>query len=214
MSSSASAVVLWADVGRFDAVNLSHQSDVPGYDDLIETLKADEEKRTFFLKACLTKLGLEVSEGTSAVPSLSKIHLSSLNHIEASEILCSFDDIITKEDTEEYIKGGNDLFHLEKPDSRWSMASLSDALASEFDASKKKTGRTSPDPTADYSHVPKRVVSHEDAWPDPKETPYFNHAAYYSSLREFRAKDPEAERWGDVLMYGEVVTSTNTLLEK
>jgi biotin--protein ligase len=167
------------------------------------------------LKACLKKLGLEVSCGTSHVPSLSKIHLSSLHHTEASEILCSFDEIITKDNGEEYIKGDNDLFHLEKPDSRWSMAALSEALSSDLEAlKKKKTGRGSPDPTADYSHVPKRVVTHEEAWPEPKETPYFNHSVYYSSLREFRAQEPEAETWGDVLMYGEVVTSTNTLLEK
>ena len=177
-------------------------------------MKADEDARTIFLRACLTKLGLEVSQGTSPVPSLSKIHLSALKHTDVGETLSSFDEIITREDGEEYIKGGNDLFHLEKPDSRWSLASLSQALLSEVDGSKKKTGRASPDPTADYCHVPKRIVSHEDAWPEPKETPYFNHSVYYSSLREFRAKEAEAETWGDVLMYGEVVTSTNTLLEK
>jgi len=185
---------------------------VPGYGELIDALKEDEDARVSFLKACLTKLGLEVSQGTSNVPGLSKIHLSSLHHTEASEILCSLDEIITKDDGEEYIKGDTDLFHLEKPDSRWSLTALSEALSAEV--SKKKPGRGSPDPTADYSHVPKRIVSHEDAWPEPKETPYFNHAVYYSSLREFRAKDSEAETWGDVLMYGEVLTSTNTLLEK
>jgi biotin--protein ligase len=199
---------------RFDAVNLSQQSDVPGYDDLMDALKADEDARASFMIACLSKLGLEVSEAKYYVPSLSKLHLSSLHHTEASEILCSFDDIITKEDGEEYIKGDNDLFHLEKPDSRWSLTSLSEALSSELGPSKKKPARSSPDPTADYSHVPKRIVSHEEAWPEPKETPYFNHAVYYSSLQEFREKDREAETWGDVLMYGEVVTSTNTILEK
>ena len=148
------------------------------------------------------------------MPGLSKIHLSALDHSEVGEILCSFDDVITREDGEEYIKGGNDLFHLEKPDSRWSLASLSEALLSDFTKSKTKTGRTSPDPTTDYSHVPKRIVSHEDAWPEPKETPYFNHSVFYSSLRQFQEWEAEAETWGNILMYGEVVTSTNTLLEK
>ncbi|KAK4039069.1 biotin-protein ligase [Parachaetomium inaequale] len=194
------AAILTGPHPEFDAVNLGHQSDVPGYDELIEALKADEEARTIFLRACLTKLGLEVSQGTSPVPSLSKIHLSALKHTDVGETLSSFDEIITREDDEEYIKGGNDLFHLEKPDSRWSLASLSEALLSEVDGSKKKTGRASPDPTADYSHVPKRIVSHVDGWPEPKETPYFNHSVYYSSLREFRAKESEAETWGDVLI--------------
>ncbi|GAB1316079.1 biotin holocarboxylase synthetase [Madurella fahalii] len=199
---------------EFDAVNLNRQPDVPGYDTLLDELTADGDARTAFLKACLQKLGLEASQGTSAAPSLSKIHFSSLRHTEVGEIMHSFNDIITKADGEEYIKGENDIFHLEKPDSRWSLASLSQALSTEFEASKRNTGRVSPDPTADYSRIPKRIVSHESGWPEPKETPYFNHAVYYSSLCEFRAKEPEAERWGDVLMYGEVVTSTNTLLEK
>lgn len=194
-------------------MNLSQRADVPGYDQLIEALNKNEDARTTFLRACLTKLGLEVSQGASPVPSLSKIHLSALRHSDVGEILHSFEEIITKEDGEEYIKGDNDLFHLEKPDSRWSLESLSDALLNDVVGSKKKTGRTSPDPTTDYSHVPKRIVSHEDAWPEPKETPYFNHAIFYSSLQQFRETE-ESESWGNVLMYGEVVTSTNTLLEK
>ncbi|KAL2198070.1 biotin-protein ligase [Corynascus similis CBS 632.67] len=185
---------------EFDAINLSQQVDAPGYDQLIEALKDDEDARTSFLKACLTKLGLEVSQGASLVPSLSKIHLSALDHSGVGEILCSFDDIITREDGEEYIKGGNDLFHLEKPDSRWSLASLSEALLSDFTKSNPKTSRTSPDPTTDYSHVPKRIVSHEDAWPEPKETPYFNHSVFYSSLRQFQEWEAEAETWGNILM--------------
>jgi biotin--protein ligase len=175
---------------------------------------ADEDARLALLKACLTKLGLEVSQGTSVAPSLSKLHLSSLYHSKVGELLYFFDDIITKVDGEEYIKGENDLFHLEKPDSRWSMASLSQALSNELGVPKTNNGRASPDPSADYNRIPKRIVSHESAWPEPKETPCFNHAIYYSSLQEFRLAEPEAEGWGDVLMYGEVVTSTNTLLEK
>jgi biotin--protein ligase len=177
-------------------------------------LRADEEARTAFLKACLTKLGLEVSQSVSPVPSLSKLHLSALRHTEVSELLSSFQDIITKDNGEEYIKGENDLFHFEKPDSRWSMTELSEALTKELQQPKPKSSRASPDPTTDYSHIPKRIVSHEDAWPEPKETPYFNHSVYYSSLREFRAIESGAETWGDPLIYGEVVTSTNTLLEK
>ncbi|KAL2259356.1 hypothetical protein VTK26DRAFT_6993 [Humicola hyalothermophila] len=225
-SGACRAAVVYAKVGdgqailtgphpEFDPVNLSRQPDVPGYDALIDELSADESARTSFLKACLTKLGLEVSEGTSPVPSLSKIHLSALHPSGVGELLCSLDDVISRTDGEEYIKGGNDLFHLEKPESRWSMAALSEALASELQKPNKNAGRGSPDPTmTDYDRVVKRIVSHENGWPEVKETPYFNHADYYSSLREFRAREPEAKTWGDLLMYGEVVTSTNTLLEK
>ncbi|KAK3347175.1 biotin-protein ligase [Lasiosphaeria hispida] len=199
---------------EFAAVNLGKHKGVPGYDALVDELAADDDGRTNFLKGCLAKLGLEVSEDDSSIPSLSKLHLSSANHVEVGELLFSFGDIITREDEEEYVKGQNDLFHLEKPDSRWSMATLNQALASEYGSPKKTTGRGTPDPTADYAQIPKRIVSHETAWPEPKETPCFNHAVYYSSLQEFRWKESDAREWGDLLMYGEVVTSTNTLLEK
>lgn len=203
-----------ADLCRFAGANLGRHKDIDGYDSLISDLVADDDARVGFLKGCLVKLGLEVSQEESAVPSLSKIHLSSLNHTEVGELLYSFEDIITREDGEEYVKGENDLFHLEKPDSRWSMAALNQALANEYQATRKTTGRGTPDPTAEYIQIPKSVVSHETAWPEPKETPCFNHAVFYSSLRQYRQQETEAEEWGDVFMYGEVVTSTNTLLEK
>jgi biotin---protein ligase len=157
---------------------------------------------------------LEPNQDESPIPGLSKIHLSSLHHTKVGELLYSLEDIVTREDGEEYLKGENDLFHLEKPDSRWSMAALNQALANEYKSTTKTTGRGTPDPTAEYIQIPKSIVSHETAWPDPKETPCFNHAAFYSSLREFRDSEAGAEDWGDFFMYGEVVTSTNTILEK
>jgi biotin--protein ligase len=198
------------DMHRFASDNLSRQEDVPGYDDLIESIAADEGATTEFLKACLTKLGLEVSQEASLVPSLSRLHLSSISHVEVGELLHSFDNIVTKDDQgEEFIRGENDTFHLEKPETRWSMTSLGDAL------NLKSDEKTSPkDTIPDHSMIIKRIVSHDEAWPETKDTPYFNHSVFYSSLQEFRGIYRQAEEWGNILMYGEVVTSTNTLLDK
>ncbi|KAK0616516.1 biotin-protein ligase [Immersiella caudata] len=194
-------VVLTGPHPEFAAANLGRHGDIPGYDALISDLAADEDARSSFLKGCLAKLGLEVTQEEYPVPSLSKIHLSSLNHIEVGELLHSFEDIITRDDEEEYVKGENDLFHLEKPDSRWSMTALNQSLANEYQENKKKTtGRGTPDPTAEYIQILKSVVSHETAWPEPKETPCFNHAVFYSSLQEFRRLETEAEEWGDLFI--------------
>ena len=193
------------------------QPDVPGYAEFLDELMVWSLSRWTFLKACLTKLGLEVSHSNSEVPNLSKIHLSALKPSGVGELLTSLSEIIEKVDGEEYIKGHSDLFHLEKPDSRWELDALSKAMLDEIEQTEKRSGgRTSPDPTADYTCIPKRIVSHEGSWPEPKETPYFNHAVFYSSLTEFRELEDDAHSriWGDILMYGEVVTSTNTLLEK
>lgn len=211
-------------MSRFAAVNLEPHPDVEDYDKLIETLAEHDEHRTNFLKACLTKLGLQVNHENSSIPSLSKLHLSALEPQEVGGLLTSLDAIITKDDAgEEFIKGENDTFHIEHPDSRWSVNELRSALDSAYispSVDEKAASRYDPakaaavDGLIDYNKVPKTIVPHDSTWPEPKETPYFNHGDFYSSLREFRRRESEAYEWGDVLLYGEVVTSTNTLLEK
>lgn len=204
---------------EFAPVNLSHQYDVPGYDELIAKLEADEGARTNFLKACLRKLGLEVNEDTSAVPSLSRLHLSSMVSGDVDDLLCTWDEIISKEGGEEFIRDNSDTFHLEKPSTKWSFSPLKESLPSSDVEDRTESEDQAPDEApsqgiVDYSTIVKRIVAHDEAWPEAKATPYFNHHAFYGSLQEYRRRDPEAEEWGDCLMYGEVVTSTNTLLEK
>ncbi|OTB14582.1 hypothetical protein K445DRAFT_318990 [Daldinia sp. EC12] len=207
------AAILTGPHPEFAAANLSPQNDVEGYDDLIAAIKADDDARTGFLKACLTKLGLEVSQETSGVPSLSRLHLSSISSSDVDDLLHAWEDIISKEDGEEYIRAENDTFHLQKPETMWSVTGLKEALTSD-DSSDQKSSDLSSQGMVDYSTIVKRIVTHETAWPEAKATPYFNHNAFYSSLQDYRRSEPEAEEWGDFLMYGEVVTSTNTLLEK
>lgn len=192
---------------EFAPANLSRQNDVAGYDELIAALKEADEGRTIFFKACLMKLGLEVNQEASSVPSLSRIHLSALESGDVDDLLHGLEEAITREDGEEYIKGENDTFHLEKPDTKWNMNALKKTLSND-------SIRPAPEGIIDYSAIPKRVMVHDESWPDTKETPYFNHHAFYSNLKHYREIDSEAETWGDYLMYGEVVTSTNTLLEK
>lgn len=183
----------------------------------------DDKARTEFLKTCLAKLGLTVSQETSSVPSLSRLHLSSLKYIEVSELLEDLKEIITNEDGEEYIKGENDTFHIENQNSRWSTSSLAQSLptidlVSSIDQAKAdQLDGTSSDRIIDYNTVTKKIIPHEESWPGSKETPYFNHHAFYSNLQRFQYLSPSsapAETFGNILMYGEVVTSTNTILEK
>ena len=213
----------------------------PNYGELIDSLLADDKQRTDFVKACLTKLGLEVSQESHVVPSLSRLHLSSIQSDEISELVQQWREasILVTEDGEEYIKGENDNFHLEKA-KRWSLSNLTQEIAnilpksvkdavvpSTHDAaipssssmSSKSTERTQadqePDRILDYDRLVKRLFAHDTSLPEPKETPYFNHHAFYSNLDHFQAKHPGLQGdYGRVIMYGEVVTSTNTLLEK
>ncbi|KAK8252743.1 biotin-protein ligase [Phyllosticta capitalensis] len=212
-------IILTGPHPEFAAANLSKGEDVPEYvKKVIEPLAEDDKQRVDFLKACLTKLGLKVNQEPQAVPSLSRLHLSSSKASDVSELVSSWNDIITLEDGEEHIKGENDTFHLEKP-SQWSMSSLAKAVTSVLpgsgDESKTDQESANVDRILDYDKVVKRLVAHEADLPSTKETPYWNHHSFFANLEHYNRiyKNPDAE-FGKYLLYGEVVTSTNTILEK
>lgn len=179
----------------------------------MKALAEDDKQRTDFLKSCLLKLGLKVSQETTAVPSLSRLHLSSLLPNGTSDIIAGLKEIISIVDGEEYINDDNDNFHLEKP-SAWSLGSLAEALGSET-SEKTDEGDDDEDRIIDYESVVKRLIVHEKEPPPSKETPYFNHDAFYTNLKHYDSKTQEAkDGFGNNILYGEVVTSTNTMLEK
>lgn len=187
----------------------------------MKAIAEDDESRVNFLKACLSKLGLTISQETPSVPSLSRLHLSSSDHSLVSELLDSWENIITIEDGEEFIKGENDTFLLERQETKWSLGSIAKSLPSlpnlltGREVKADRDDNVSIDRIVDYSAVTKRLIPHETEWPGAKETPYFNHHAFFANLKRYQEESRgEAEEYGKHLMYGEVVTSTNTMLEK
>ncbi|KAL0264140.1 biotin holocarboxylase synthetase [Diplodia seriata] len=224
-------VILTGPHPEFAAVNLSKGEDIPGYDKIVDALAQDDKQRTDFLKACLIKLGLQVNQEAQAVPSLSRLHLTSSTPSDVAELVSSWADVITVEKGEEHIKGENDTFHLEKPSS-WSMSSLAKAVTSiipgtaagegssasdEAKTDDRSSGDNTADRILDYDAIVKRLVAHETdpGLPSSKDTPYWNHAAFYANLAAYQARTRDtAGAFGRYLLYGEVVTSTNTLLEK
>lgn len=174
----------------------------------MDALAADDKSRTDFLKACLLKLGLQVTEGTTTVPSLSSMHLSALDPADTSKIVESLQENITKEDDGEFLKDSNDTFRLENS-GVWNMGKLEESLpADPEDRGTEKEG------IVDYNAIVKRMVIHDEL-PSSKITPYFNHHAFYSNLRSYQSQSKEgASEFGSNLLYAEVITSTNTILEK
>lgn len=186
-------------------------TDNPHYDELLESLTASDHARSAFFKACLRKLGLEIGEEDAEVPSLTPLHLSSLHHREVEDLLHALGDDISVEDDQEYIRAEVDAFRIDR-DARWSMNALADSLSGGPDGSR---GKLSADGQfIDYSEVVKDIVPHERAWPDDAVTPLFHHGFYFSCLQAYRQVEDEARDWGSILMYGQVVTSTNTIIDK
>lgn len=195
-------------LGRFSPANLSPQPTIPGYDNLIVKLQEDDAARLTFLRACLEKLGLEVSAENESLPTLSNIHLSAVDNSQVSELLCSWSDVIDKENGEEFITGEADKFRIQSDEDGLTLEDLQRSLPGADDHPTGETG------IVDYGAITKNIIAHERALPTKEMTPRFNHKLYYSSLRRFQRIEDRAEDWGNMLMYGDVITSTNSLLEK
>ncbi|KAL9118267.1 MAG: hypothetical protein Q9187_005191 [Circinaria calcarea] len=207
------AAILTSPHPEFAATNLNPKAEGNDFPKVITALTEDDKPRIDFLKACLTKLGLHVNEDQDAVPSLSRLHLTSLQPSDTSNLIASLREIITTVDEEEYIEDENDTFHLEKPSS-WSLGSLGNALPDPSDDKIERT-HVGEDSFLDYNKIVKRMIVHNEEHPSNKETPYFNHHAFFANLVHYQSitRDSSPE-FGNHLLYGEVVTSTNTMLEK
>lgn len=213
----------------------------PDYGKIVDALLATDEQRTDFLKTGLIRLGLQVSQEVQPVPSLSPLHLNSSDPTEISELLASWvaSGLITDENGHGVIRGENDTFSLKHNDifgttpsvdatpgggssvegtmkklSITSSSSSSSSSPESNDASPQADGAT--DRIPDYNSLPKTLIAHTESHPSIKESPYFKHAEYYHWLEKYHRSNGSSISgdFGRVLLYGEVVTSTQTLLEK
>lgn len=202
----------------------------------------------------LRKLGLNVNEEQQAVPSLSRLHLSSHKPPGVADLAASWSEIFTIVDGEEYIADVNDVFHVKTDDEKWSVQGLTRAVSdvaievlpnalkgqdgkkppiaepTECKPDEEKKPRTkeeqvrdrlaytasaSPDRDIDYDKIIKRIVPHEKELPSKRETPFFDHESYFANLAHHHQKaDNHNPTFGTNLLYGEVITSTSTILEK
>ncbi|KAJ4315313.1 biotin holocarboxylase synthetase [Neodidymelliopsis sp. IMI 364377] len=259
-SGDSRAAVIYRKVGEGHAIltgphpefapqNLTTIPSLPSYASLIDAITASDADRIAFLGLMLRKLGLNVNEQEQAVPPLSRLHLTSHNMTDVADLVASWAEVITVIDGEEYIQGGNDVFHIEKEGSVWSVKELKRAVsavseklptlssiqdkpdgnepAEEKPKPKKPmsneevirecieyTTNSAFDQILSYDKVIKTIVPHTKSLPSTRETP-FHHEAFYANLHHYHTKlrNPSAS-FGARLLYGEVVTSTNTLLDK
>lgn len=232
------------DNDRFAPQNLSKIPSLPSYESVIQDITATDKTRLVFVALMLEKLGLQVNEEEQVVPSLSRLHLTSLTTADVSNLVAGWSEVLTVVDEDKYIKGENDVFRIETPSSPWSVKELKRAVSAvseklptlvptgdtsdQTEADKKKprtkeeeiqdciqyTSASSSDQILDYTKIIKAIVPHTDGLPTTKEIP-FHHEAFYANLRFYHdtLRNPTAS-FGKHLLYGEVVTSTNTLLEK
>jgi biotin--protein ligase len=219
---------------------------IPSYASVIDSVTATDSTRIVFVGLMLQKLGLQVNEEEQAVPSLSRLHLTSHTRTEVSNLVATWAEVVTVVDGEDYIKGENDVFRIEKPGSIWSVKELKRAVSAvseklpnlvaatgivlenglsteskkpetkeeEIQECIRYTAASSTDQILDYNKIIKIIVPHDQGLPSTREIP-FHHEAFYANLSFYHNKyQNPAASFGKHLLYGEVVTSTNSLLEK
>jgi biotin--protein ligase len=176
---------------RFAAVNLNKKADGPGFAKVVDDLAEDDKSRTDFVKTCLIKLGLKANQEQNAVPSLSRLHLSSLQPADTSELV-ALKEIISIQDGESTSRT-NDTFHLEKP-STWSLSSIVSALPG---VSNGKTDGVDDweDSIRDYNTIVKRVLFTRKSIQLARRRLTLIHHAFFANLKHYQSmlKESDAE---------------------
>lgn len=196
------AAIIHCKVGNGDVVLTgTHPEFIPSlaktessFEPILNKLKNGESNTRLLMQAILKKLGLKVNEDPNAlVPHLTPIYLSS--HLNTSEITLLASRLQKNLDMQgNRLEDANDtfIFHDETTD--------------DFEMTESDLFHLE-----DADLIPKHIkLLNHGGLPDSKHTPYFSMVKYFNELERLNSPGP----YGSVLGYGEVVTSTSTLLDK
>ena len=192
---------------RFASVNLKPKSDTSFFPELVQTIGSDEELRSDFMTACLVKLGLKVNRDEKIAPPLSPLHLTGITPSTALEARHELRDIIETQGEKTILKDEQDTFEIIM-ESSLNMSEMQKSLP-EPDHEVRENGYE----VIDYTKVVKKIIVHNERYPSLMTTPQFDHELYYDHFHDYENTHDDPN-FGCYLLYGEVVTSTNSLLEK
>lgn len=170
---------------EFGAELFNRETDLP--QSMVTGLNEETSHRLEFMRSLLASIGLRVNNDTDViVPRLSRLCLSSKSKNEVTTVVNNLLQGVTMQGN--ILVGQNDTFQLH--DRTGQIAALNEG-----------------DSTVDQGELDE--IKHIDIyneWPAYRQTPHFNHELYYSAL--------DTRILGRTVLYGEVVTSTSTMLEK
>jgi biotin---protein ligase len=165
-------------------------------EDYIALLQGDDA-RIELLRQCVSKLGLEVNMNQRAPPALTGLHLSSASRPLAANLRDALAGYIQKGVTTD----DHDSFRFE------TQSDGSRIRDDDFN------GGEDAEPAVNDSAA-KHIIVHNDH-PSVETTPLFNHDTFFSCLRQSENLGSMGDVWfGNHLLYGEVMESTNTILAK
>ena len=228
-------VILTGPHPEFAGCNLDRNAGGREYGELIDKVTEDHEKQVGVLKGMLRRLRLKVSQEAYMIPRLAVLHLTSVYPEDVGSLLENLRaaGLATKEGDKEMIVAENDTFIIEDGGKNLSLSKLSlkgtpslgndtqDGGGEDENGEPQANKSDGPESYAesdkiiDYNKVIKTIHAHPTIQPSKSLTPYFNHHLYYKSLTTYRSQSRlSPSQFGSFLLYGEVVTSTSTMLDK
>lgn len=198
------AAAISCSVGKGTAVLIAThpEYDMETFDDkVMEDLVASEPDRKLFLRAVFAKMGLDVGNKQSdndQVPALTPIYLCANNPMATRSIATELESLAK----DGIIKDSTNEFWLTRQDN--------DDLHQKL-ASLQLNNKESVTP------LEVRLMTSDPAWPDSTVTPNFNIKTFFEELKRQREREWGGGKWyhfGNVMMYSQVITSTQTVLDK
>ncbi|ANB13117.1 biotin--[acetyl-CoA-carboxylase] ligase BPL1 [Sugiyamaella lignohabitans] len=181
--------------------------------DVVDAVNLDNSKRLAFLRCTLAKMGLKVNwddSSNSSIPQLTRLKLTSLRPATVQSLISHLKNEIgfTGEDGN-LLVGQNDTFRI----------ILEDSHHPESEGASESGRRThllnyDVEVPEDLNKVIKDIEISNSSRPNHRDTPYFNHQVYYENLEALQTRNNLKGELGSILLYGEVVTSTSTMLDK
>lgn len=176
---------------------LKQDKDDEHYTQIINKLIETNESRQLFLRSCLQKFGLTVNENEIVRPRLTPITFSSPIAGQVSSIVKEIvDNVGLQGESNDLIKGNTDIIRLHQGEEPNSAHQLN--KQEEFE---------------DPDTAVKELYVFSDSLPDRRLTPYFDIKQYFRYLQEYYGSLTPGSA-GATLLYGEVVTSTSSMLDK
>ncbi|EWC44184.1 hypothetical protein DRE_06929 [Drechslerella stenobrocha 248] len=173
---------------------------------IVQQLEKDEVLRVKFVSSCLNLLELRTNINSSVPPrALSHLHISCLDSTDCEPLQNSLIGLSISMDNiaeDRVIEAEHDVFVLDEVDYT---PNICGTVPPEMPACTKRNG---------ILKSTFRLKLHMQGYPTVEETPLFSSMKYFQLLRKERSRRTRVLRFGSPLLYGEVVTSTNTILEK
>lgn len=201
----------------------SHQE----YTKVLETLQENNAARIELMKALLKKMGLKVNPSLEPIPGLSRLSLTSVDPSQLRFLVEKWrQELGFTGEQHNILSGNNDVFRI------WDAAQQSQYITSQLQEIKLQEPDDADAESAlvvDYDKVVKDIDVYYSGLPDGRITPHFSLHRYYDSLKELRVAQAHRSGYGSgvgadvsagstaagsTILYGEVVTSTSTMLFK